>query len=172
MSSASIARVVTAAPAGRVPESAPVDGAPPAKDGRLTAIAAWIPSEALVTYTTVYGIFLAFAGGDATVIGSGEQWMTFVIAVAVGLGLLAFHAIKERQAQDPAPPLPTVRLVGSAVLMLIALSIYVMNLPGNPLTGTFNWHPAVPAILAFLAAGFLPKVAELVKVKPQQPAAV
>lgn len=132
----------------------------------LAAVAAWIPSEALVIYTSVYGLFLTTQDGTASsadntvtaAIPVLQRWVALGIAGVVGIVLLVFHAKREQKAVDSTQPLSLDKLVLSIVLMLVALGVYVMNLPGDPLTEWFGLGQPWPAVFALAAAAIIPPI--------------
>jgi hypothetical protein len=193
MSSASVARRV-AAPAldagtGEVepapaptPAAAPSPGSDPAtalKDA-LTAIAAWIPSEALGIYTVGYGILLMGRAPDndsLTLPPLSFRWLIFWLAFVMSVLFLVFQAEKARRDSIIAGKVAAPdwkkgyfgRLAASVGLTTVAMVLYIASTPGNPFVqpdGPFN--PTVVAIVTIFAAAALPIVAWLLGItKPK-----
>jgi hypothetical protein len=172
MSIASIA-ARTADAAVEAPPSPPPDatGTAGSLTSSLATLAAWIPSEAVGIYALGYS-FLALhdPGGVTTLL---ERWLIYLVAVVLTVFLLAFQtfgALRTRRNEGKTIDSgrrvgAAARFVGVTVLSVLALTIYIANIPDNPFAGALSaYNPGWLPLAAILAAIMVPALGEWLNV--------
>ena len=111
----------------------------------LAALARYIPAEGLGLYVAIG----AFAAAIPWLVVVG-----FVAALALTALIVILKWVDARKALAERKPGPG-RLVLTLAIILVALTIYVAALPGNPVTGGLEDGTIIGGVAVLIAAAFL-----------------